>query len=426
VALLLLLLLGQGCAWVLQPFRAVPPPLLDVTAGDVPPIVDDLGEASLREAVAQSLAFYQRNPARVFSVAGQTYTGADFSAALRTFLERLPPGAEPAVLDEVVRSTFRVLRATGQGQAVRFTGYYMPLLRGTLESNAEFRHPLYGKPGDLLSVDVGDIVPGCDCAVGARTGRLENGTMVPYYTREEIDGRGALDGRGLEVAWTDDPIGLFFLHVQGSGQLLLPDGRTFHVNYAATNGRPYRSIGLYLSSIGALPAGGASMQKIREYLATNPAERDRIMYQNPRYTFFRIAERGPFGSTEVELTAGRSIATDPGVYPPGALAYVRTRVPVVDADEVQGSALLSRLVLNQDMGAAIKGPARVDIYFGAGEEAAALAGRTSAPGTLYFLVPRVATPRVQALPRHHAPRPGGDRLAGGSWRVTRLLPQAAR
>jgi membrane-bound lytic murein transglycosylase A len=192
---------------------------------------------------------------------------------------------------------------------------------------------------------------------------------------------------GLEIAWIDDPIGLFFLHIQGSGQLVLPDGRRVQVNYAGSNGRPYRSVGQLLATRGVLPPQGASMQTVRDYLADHPLERDAILQENQRYTFFRIAETGPVGSTDVEVTGGRTIATDPTVFPPGSLAYIRTRRPAVDDDDISPWVPLRRLVLNQDAGAAIKGPTRVDIYFGTGDAAEAVAGRMAAEGDLYFLVP---------------------------------------
>jgi membrane-bound lytic murein transglycosylase A len=300
---------------------------------------------------------------------------------------------------------------------VRFTGYYTPLLGGALSAGGPFRYPLYGKPSDLLNFDVARVVPGCDCATGVRTGRLENGVAVPYYTRADIDGAGALRDRGLEIAWTDDPVALFFLHIQGSGQLLLQDGRRVHVNYAATNGRPFQSIGPVLAKRGGLPPGGGSMQTMRSYLDSHPEERDTILHENPRYTFFRLDDDGPFGSTQVKLTPGRSIATDPSIFPPGSLAYIRTQMPRFDPATQQVTWVpLTRFVLNQDKGAAIKGPARVDVYFGHDDAAEAVAGRMSAVGELYFLVPRGGAPvwnNGAQEARRDAAR-GGRPVGGGS------------
>jgi membrane-bound lytic murein transglycosylase A len=376
-----------------------------------PPFVDDLGGGALATAVAQSIAFYERQATTAFVVGGRSYTGAEFAAALRRLTPALDPGSDAVAFQEALRANFRVLKATGQGQPVRFTGYYTPVLRGRLARGGTFQYPLYARPPDLMSFDMAAVFSDCDCATGIRSGRLANGTAVPYYTRAQIDGARVLSDQGLEIAWTDDPVGLFFLHIQGSGQILLPDGRRVHANYAATNGLPFRSIGPILAKQAGLPPGGGSMQAMRAYLDTHPEQRDKVLYENPRYTFFRLADDGPFGSTQVKLTAGRSIATDPGFFPPGALVYVRTRVPVVDRDrgELVTWQPLTRLVLNQDKGAAIKGPARVDIYFGAGEDAEATAGRMSAVGELYVLVPLGGTP---AWPEAQTARRGGSGSAG--------------
>lgn len=400
LAALVLLLPLQGCAWILQPFRGVPPPLLEIPADHLPQLIDDLDQASLRTAIEGSVSFYDREAETTFVAGGRTYSGAAFAAALRALLDALPASGDAAALDAVLRATFHVLRATGRGRPIRFTGYYSPILRGSRIQNGPYQYPLYARPPDLVCFKLERVVPGCDCASGTRWGRLEDGVALPYYTRAQIDSGGALRGSGLEIAWTDDPIALFFLHIQGSGQLDLPDGKRLHVNYAGTNGRPYRSVGLVLAERGVLPPSGGSMQTVRAYLAAHPLERDELLSTNERYTFFRIADQGPFGSTETRLTGGRSIATDPDFFPPGSLAFIRTRVPLVDPDgTVRGWAPLRRLVLNQDRGAAIKGPARVDIYFGAGKEAEAVAGRMYAEGELYILVPRLEerTPAVGAL-----------------------------
>lgn len=399
-ALVALIIAQPGCAWVLRPFRGVPPPLIELAPDALPPLVDDLDNALLGAAVQQSMAFFQRQPEATFVTAGRAYSGAEYLSALAEVLQAIPEASGPMGLDQILRSRFRILKVTGQGQRVRFTGYYTPLLDGALAAGGPFQYPLYGKPPDLLSFDVGRVVPGCDCATGVRAGRLENGVAVPYYTRADIDGAGALQNRGLEIAWTNDPVALFFLHIQGSGQLLLQDGRRVHVNYAATNGRPFHSIGTVLAKRGGLPPGGGSMQTMRSYLDSHPEERDAILHENPRYTFFRLQDDGPFGSTQVKLTPGRSIATDPAIFPPGSLAYVRTQMPVMDPDtQTVRWVPLTRLVLNQDKGAAIKGPARVDVYFGDDESAEAVAGRMSAVGDLYFLVPRGGTPSWTTEPQ---------------------------
>ena len=395
VVLLCLVIVTPGCAWVVWPFRGLPPPLLEISPNDVPRLVDDLDRESLRTAIERSIEFYERGATRTFMAGGRPYSGAEFSGALRSLLEEIRAPGASGDLDALVRSKFRILRATGQRRPVRFTGYYTPILNGSLERGGPYQYPIYGRPPDLMTLDASRVAQGYPCDTKMLAGRMQNGSIVPYYTRAQIERNGTLRGLGLEIAWTDDPIGLFFLHIQGSGRLRLPDGQVLQVNYAGTNGHPYKSIARFLAERGALPAEGGSMQVVRDYLAAHPLERDAVLQQNQRYTFFRIAETGPVGSIEVEVTAGRSIATDPAVFPPGSLAYIRTRVPVIgEQGVVTGWAPLRRLVLNQDAGAAITGPARVDIYFGAGDGAEHVAGRMAAEGELYFLVP-YHRPRLQ-------------------------------
>jgi membrane-bound lytic murein transglycosylase A len=379
LAVLLLSIATPGCAWVLWPFRGVPPALVDVPSDELPLLRDDFDRHSLEIALQRSIEFYEREAQKRFVVGGSPYSGGEFAVALRRLLQNLPDAGHPAALASLLRSSFRVLRATGQRRPIHFTGYYTPVLRGSLRREGPYQQPIYGRPPDLVSVDISGVENGCPCANGRRSARLEGGSITPYYTRAEIERDGKLSGRGLEIAWTDDPIGLFFLHIQGSGQLRLPDHTAVQLNYAGTNGRRYQSIGRHLAERGALPPGGGSMQSVRAYLERHPSERDEILRTNPRYTFFRVATTGPIGSTQVEVTPGRTIATDPAVFPPGALAYIRTRMPVVAEDgTLKGFTTLERLVLNQDTGGAITGPARVDVYFGIGD--------------LYILVPPASRP----------------------------------
>ena len=164
-----------------------------------------------------------------------------------------------------------------------------------------------------------------------RVGRLEGDRLVPYYSRAEIDHKGALRGRGYEIAWTKDPVDNFFLQIQGSGILKLPDGRRLQVGYAGQNGLPYRSIGRLLIEGGKIPREEMSMQRLRRYLAEHPAERDEIMAYNESYVFFRFLSEGPLGTLEVPVSAGRSIATDLRLFPKGALGFVYSERPVLGA-----------------------------------------------------------------------------------------------
>jgi membrane-bound lytic murein transglycosylase A len=265
---------------------------------------------------------------------------------------------------------------------VLFTGYYEPLLDGSLVRTERYRYPLYRRPDDLVEVELA-VFP------SARTeeklyGRVVNGRLVPYFSREEIDGKEVLADKHYELAWVDDPVARFFLHIQGSGQIQLPDGRRLRVGYAGTNGRPYQSIGKLLLDQGKLRHGEPSAPAIRRYLRTHPEERDAIFFHNPRYVFFQVTADGPRGNLGAPLIPGRSLATDPRVYPPGSLGFIRTRRPVVGPQEQVSWQEFSRFVLLQDSGAAITGWNRADLFWGSGDGIEA--GYMAQEGALYLLM----------------------------------------
>jgi membrane-bound lytic murein transglycosylase A len=269
-----------------------------------------------------------------------------------------------------VARAFRVVRVR---DPLLLTAYYEPEIDARLAPDAAHPHPLYARPPDLIDLDPPALDPSC-AQCRRLFGRLENGRLRAYYSRAEVDA-GALAGRGLEIAWAADPFALFVLHVQGSGRLRLGDGRVVSVRYAGSNGRPYTSLGRTLIARGLLPEGQASLWDIRRALDGLPAEEQRVLLAtNERYTFFRLADGGPIGTLGVELTPGRSVATDPRVVPPGAIGYLAT--PSV-----------RRFVVSQDTGGAIIG-AHADLFLGPGAEAEARAGRTRERGTLYLLLPR--------------------------------------
>jgi membrane-bound lytic murein transglycosylase A len=226
--------------------------------------------------------------------------------------------------------------------------------------------------------------------------RHVEGKALPYFTRSEIDTEGKLQGHGLELVWLRDAVEGFFLHVQGSGQIRFPDGQTMRVNYAASNGHPYRSIGRLLRDEGRLAPADLSLQGIRRYLQAHPNDRPRVLGANPRYVFFRQVDDGPKGSLNLILVPGRSIATDARLFPPGGLAFIQTQQPLLNAQgEITGWQPLSRFVLNHDTGGAITGPGRVDLFWGSDAAAEMAAGHMQHTGTLFFLLPR-------QTPSHHA------------------------
>ncbi|MBI3058287.1 MAG: MltA domain-containing protein [Deltaproteobacteria bacterium] len=355
---------------------------------------DDLDQDSLRRAIHRSLEFLAKLPPdRSVGEQPRKITAAEVKESLIAFLNLLDLWDQPDKLNEEIRSRFELypMSDAAEGEAL-FTGYYQPLIEGRLTETAEYRYPIYRRPDDLVEVEPGSILP--ELRGEKVVGRLEENRLVPYPSRYEIDALGRLKGKGYEIAWVKDPVELFFLHIQGSGIMRLEDGRQLQLNYAASNGRPYKSIGRLLVDGGKISEEEVSMQRLRRYLMEHPEERDAVFAQNESYVFFRLVTNGPLGSLEVPLTPGRSIATDSRLFPKGALAFVVSQKPILGVDgNLTGWQPFSRFVLNQDTGSAIRGPKRVDLYFGSGHEAGLAAGFMKSNGMIYFLIQKKGTGR---------------------------------
>jgi membrane-bound lytic murein transglycosylase A len=361
--------------------RKAPEVLLERVAGrHLPVFTDDLDRESLKAAAEKSLEFYRQKPAEQTLAFGKnTIAVKDLEASLVTVLSLLEGKVD---LNRTIPIYFDVYRAT---HPVVFTGYYEPVLNGNRTRNGRYQYPLYRRPDDLIEIDLSLFLP--DDQGKKLSGRLANDKLIPYFTRAEIDGEQRLSGKGYELAWVNDPVALFFLHIQGSGQIALEDGSRLRVGYAASNGRAFRSIGRLLVAKGVLSADNVSMQSVRLYLKNHPQKQREILFRNQRYIFFRPVPDGPQGSTGVSLTPGRSIAIDPRVYPAGALAFIQAQRPIFNAaQERVGWQPFSRFVLAQDSGAAITGPGRADLFCGNGEEAELVAGHMGGAGEIYFLV----------------------------------------
>lgn len=266
------------------------------------------------------------------------------------------------------------------------TGYYEPLLQGSLKKTDRFRHPVYGRPDDLVTVDLGGLYPELQ---GKRyRGRLNGNRVVPYYSRAEIS-NGKRPPDGAVIAWVDDPVALFFLEIQGSGRIRLPDGKMLYVGYADQNGHPYVPIGRTLVESGALTLEEATMPAIRAWLLANPEKTREVLNSNPSYVFFlprESAEAGPVGALNVPLQPERSIAVDPKFIPLGSPVWFETSLP----GEVEDRPY-RRLVFAQDTGGAIRGAVRADLFLGFGDKAERVAGALRSRGKLYVLLPRLRT-----------------------------------
>lgn len=243
------------------------------------------------------------------------------------------------------------------GQDALFTGYFEPELDGDLYRSDRFRYPVYRMPDEALAQN-------------------------PWLTRREILDGEVLSGRGLEIAWVDDPVELFFLQIQGSGRIRLPDGRYIRVGYRGANGHPYKSVGVELVRRGVYQPHQVSAQVIKNWVRRNPIDGQELLYHNPSYVFFREvsevpADKGPLGAMNRSVTAMRSIAVDPSHVKLGAPVWI----------EKDGENPLRRLMIAQDTGSAIKGAQRADVFFGTGDRAGLEAGKLRDPGRMMVLMP---------------------------------------
>jgi membrane-bound lytic murein transglycosylase A len=276
----------------------------------------------------------------------------------------------------------RVSDAT-TGESGLFTGYYEPDLRGSLHQGGVFQTPLYGRPHDLITVDLGLF--GDKYQNGHIAGRVDGTALVPYYDRAAID-HGAIKGQAPVLAWVDDPAEAFFLEIQGSGRINLDDGHLLRLGYAAGNGRSYTAIGKTLGAAGDIPADQINAITIKDWLRAHPAQAPAIMESNENVVFFKVNTNtadGPLGAANVPLVPGISLAVDRQSIPLGALVWLDTSGP--DAD-----MRLQRLMLAEDTGGAIKGAVRGDVFFGHGAEAERQASLMKGHGSYWVLVPKIS------------------------------------
>ena len=359
-----------------------------ISSWSYPDFSDDLVYDGLEHSILKSLSYLQKIPPdRRFVFGKDSYHTDHMIKSLNHFLDYIRKRPSTKNLKAFIDANYHIYRSVGRdGKGeVLYTGYYEPLLKGSLDRNEENRVPIYTRPQDLISIDLSLF---SEKYKGQKViGRYTGQTVVPYYDRSKIDSDGVLAGNTEVLAWIKDPVDVFFLQIQGSGKVYLDNGEVINVHYDTSNGRPYRSIGKLLIDQDKISVKEMSMQKIREYLHNHPEEIEAVFNYNPSYVFFKIEPDGPLGNINVKLTPGRSVALDRRIFPPAALIFIATEKPLIDsAGQIHAWELFTRFALNQDTGGAIRGAGRADLFWGNGPYAEISAGHLKHTGELYFLV----------------------------------------
>jgi membrane-bound lytic murein transglycosylase A len=328
---------------------------------------------NLREAIANSLSYLSKPSAKGFFPSGDI-THEKTVESLEAFLDLLEQGIGGTQLNEAIREKFDVYISIGCDDrgTVLFTGYYTPILDGSISPTERFKYPLYEQPDDLVKGPNGEILGR----------RIANGSVIPYPQRAVIEGARML--RGKELIYLGDAFEAYIAHVQGSAKIRLPDGEIVTVGYAANNGHEYKSVGEAMVDDGLINSDQLSLSSMIEYFKNNPDMVDTYVRRNPRFVFFRNEEGEARGSLNEEVTPMRTIATDKSIFPRGALCFISTNLPQL----MNGTPVIqpySGFFLDQDTGGAIRAPGRCDVYMGVGDMAGQLAGQTYQEGKLYYL-----------------------------------------
>jgi membrane-bound lytic murein transglycosylase A len=328
---------------------------------------------SLRTAIRSSLNYFAKPSSKQYFPYEQI-SHAQVVASLEEFLKLLDSGARPEEINGLIAAGFDVYESVGcddQG-TVLFTGYYTPIFEGSRVQTAQFQHPLYKVPADLVKGPDGETL--------GRRG--PDGQLTPYPARAEIEGSAML--RGQELIWLSDPFEAYIAHVQGSAKVRLSDGQIITVGYAATNGHEYASVAERLVTDGKISADRISLATMIDYFKEHPEEVNVYVRANPRYVFFQSSEGTPRGSLNEPVIPWRTIATDKSIFPRGCLAFLSTTLPSIQTGQMSMQEY-GGFALDQDTGGAIRAPGRCDIYMGEGDEAGQLAGQTYQEGRLYYL-----------------------------------------
>ena len=327
----------------------------------------------VKPAVERSLNYLSKPSSKqFFPVSGIDHQMAVIS--LKEFSALLDSGLTGASLNAAIMDRFDVYMSVGCDNkgTVLFTGYFTPILEGSLMPGERFKYPLYKQPDNLVKGPDGEILGR----------RMSDGSTIAYPPRAVIED--AMMLRGKELVWLSDPFEAYIAHIQGSAKIKLPDGKLITTGYAAHNGYEYKSISQALVSDGRIPGSRLSLAAIIDYFKRFPDQVSYYTRLNPRYIFFSRQEGEPRGSLNEPVTPMRTIATDKSIFPRGCLALIYTTLP----KDTGGNVILqpySGFALDQDTGGAIRAPGRCDVYMGQGDTAGKLAGQTYQEGKLYYL-----------------------------------------
>lgn len=384
-----ILLLASGCArpavtTLEEAFRPIPSENVE--------IADDLEFGGLADAIAQQRGALKNNEEMEMIFGPVRVSRREYVKALDELATIVTSSHTQAAKLKYIQENFRFMEWYGGNDwgEILLTSYFEPIIHGDAKRTSRFSQALYKKPDDLVVIDLKKFSERFKDESNLR-GRIHDGKVTPYFSRDEIDDGNALKGRDLELCWVD-PTDAFFLHIQGSGTVKLPDGEELFITYAEKNGRKYEPIGKYLKErLAPLPV---TMQRIEEVVKVmSPQERSQLFAKNPSYVFFTKSKRRAITSLGVPATPGRTIAVDSKFAPKGALAIITFNKPLVDQPEHAESGMpptirVSRFVLDQDSGGAITGTDHVDLFWGRGDEAKKVAGILQDKARIVFLVPK--------------------------------------
>ncbi len=376
--LICILSLSNGCVQQRSPLIAVENP-------DLPLFIDDADRADLLKCARNHQTYLNRLPQNhLISIGNRTYSRQWILHSLNELISILESTPDSLEIHNQLIDKFDIFMASGQKYkspgTMLVTGYFEPLYEGSLTPTDKYRYPLYSRPDSLINRTNTE-------SHTKDVGRIDrNGNFISFWTRAEIENNQYL--KGTELVYLKDPFEAFLLHVQGSGKILFPDGQERPVRFAGHNGHTYNSIGKLLVDEGKISLKEASIPTIRDYFDSHPEEQKHILHHNPRFIFFTWGDdKPPKGNLGQPLTAGRSIAIDQSSLPPELFCWLQTEKPLVGTEgNILNWSSTSRFVFPQDTGSAIKGPGRVDLFWGNGLYAEIAAGSMKEKGKLYFFI----------------------------------------